>query len=63
MSRDLSLVLLAAFFAAVYAAAVVALAITGHVPTGAALGALAPLGPLAGFALGRMSGAKGEVQS
>lgn len=60
MSRDLSLVLLAAFCAAIYAAAIVAMAITNKVDGASAVAALAPLGPLAGFAVGRMTGVSGE---
>lgn len=55
-SRDAALIALAGFFALVYVAAVVALAVTGEVDGKAALAALAPIGPLAGFALGRLSG-------
>jgi len=60
MNRDTALVLLAAFTAAIYAGAIVALGVTGKVDGAAAVAALAPLGPLAGFAVGRMSGVTGE---
>ena len=58
--RDLALALLAGFVAVIYTAAVVILAVRTEVEGASALAALAPLGPLAGFAIGRMSGASGE---
>lgn len=60
MTRDLSLVLLAGFMAFIYIAAIVAMALMDVVDGAAAVGSLAPLGPLAGFALGRMTGVSGE---
>ncbi len=56
-SRDLALIALAGFVALLYVAAVVVLVLHGKVSATAVLSALAPIGTLAGFALGRLSGA------
>ena len=65
MNRDLMLGVLAALVGVAYIAAVVVIARSG-LPSevlAAAFGALAPIGPLAGFAIGRVSGAKGEREA